>query len=806
MKAKKLKTKIEHHYSTTLSRVRDEQSPWYLYLATAMTVRDQISEAWRTTRERRRDDGEKRVFYLSMEFLLGRALTNALKNLDMDDAARKAMERYGVTIEELQAQESDAGLGNGGLGRLAACFLDSCASMDLPVTGYGLRYEYGMFHQSVENGYQVERPDHWLLRGYPWEIERSELSRRIKFFGRTETFEDDDGNTCYRWTDTHDVIAVPYDLPIPGYRNNVVNTLRLWASQATDQFDLGEFNAGSYAESVAQKNAAENITMVLYPNDASENGKALRLQQQYFLASASMQDIIGQWVKHHGMDFSGFADAHCFQLNDTHPAITVAELMRILLDVYKLEWDEAWSIVTSTVAYTNHTLLPEALETWSVALFRHMLPRLLDIIFEINARFLSEVAAAYPGDQDIQRTLSIITEDDDPQIRMAHLAVVGSFSVNGVAALHSELITTQLFREFHDLWPWKFNNKTNGVSPRRWLAHCNPKLSSLITEAIGDEWQNDLTHIEDLHRHVDDSDFAERWLNVKQDNKVCLANYLGRKTGVALAPEMMVDVQVKRIHEYKRQLLNVLHVIYQYHKIHQGEAAPSAGRFVLIGGKAAPGYAMAKTIIKLINNVAEAVNNDPAVNDQLRMTFVPNYSVTAMEQICPAADLSSQISTAGKEASGTGNMKLMMNGAVTIGTADGANIEILDRVGEDNFFLFGLSAAEVQAKRCDYDPNRIIEEDADFSAVMNLLQSGQFNMFEPGIFDCIIRHIRDPHDPWMIAADFRAFVDAQDDAMAAYMDKPRWARMSIVNTASSAHFSSDRTIEEYERDIWRTRS
>jgi len=805
MKSATMRKRIDRHFATTLGRTADERSPWYLYLATAMAVRDRVFDEWRETKQRRHQDAEKQVFYLSMEFLLGRTLSNTLKNLDLELPAREALCELGAKLEEVQAEESDAGLGNGGLGRLAACFLDSCASMDLPVTGYGLRYDYGMFHQAIENGYQIEQPDHWLLRGYPWEIERSELSRVVRFFGRSEAFQDEEGALRYRWVDSSDVMAVPYDLPIPGDRNGVVNTLRLWSSEATAQFDLGEFNAGGYAESVAQKNAADSITMVLYPNDASENGKALRLQQQYLLVSASLQDVLAQWTLNHGHDFDDFAAQHCFQLNDTHPAIAVAEFMRLLLDEHRLGWDDAWAITSQTMAYTNHTLLPEALEVWSVDLFVRMLPRVFEIVREINARFMTAVARTWPGDQDRKRRMSIITEGPYPQVRMAHLAVVGSFSVNGVAALHSRLLKTQLFRDFSEYTPAKFNNKTNGVSPRRWLAHCNPGLSQLITQAIGSGWLEDLSQIRKLAEYQNDASFLARWGEVRMANKKQLARYVREVAGVDFAPQMLVDVQVKRIHEYKRQLLNVLHVIHLYDRIHRGDPVIGPGRMVLIGGKAAPGYAMAKKIIKLVNNVAQCINDDVSLDGRLRMAFLQNYSVSAMERICPGTDLSEQISTAGKEASGTGNMKLMMNGAVTIGTADGANIEIFERVGKDAFFLFGLTAEEVTAQRNSYDPNRIINEDKDLSRVMALLEGGQFNLFEPGIFDDVVAHIRNPQDPWMIAADFRTYVDTQQQVEIAFADPQRWQRMSLRNTSSSSYFSSDRTIREYDRDIWHVR-
>jgi starch phosphorylase len=659
-----------------------------------------------------------------------------------------------------------------------------------------------MFHQKIDNGYQVECPDHWLRDGNPWEIESPENTVRIKFFGHTDYYADQAGKQRARWVNTHDVLAVPYDVPVPGYRNDIVNTLRLWKSEATDEFDLEEFNAGSYTEAVAAKNLAEQITMVLYPNDASENGKELRLRQQYFLASASLQDVLHRWVKFNGTDFGRFAEKTGFQLNDTHPTIAVAELMRLLMDDYQLGWEEAWEITSSTMAYTNHTLLPEALERWPVALFRELLPRLLDIIYEINARFLVQVAQHWPGDTARERRMSIIEEGEYPQVRMAYLAIVGSFSVNGVAALHTELLKEGLFSDFYQLWPQKFNNKTNGVTPRRWLAHCNPGLTALVSEVIGEQWITDLDDIARLRPFAEEEDFRLRWRAVKRANKVRLVELVRRECRVEFDPEMLFDVQVKRIHEYKRQLLNVLHVIHLYDRVVRGDVEGLQPRCILIGGKAAPGYAMAKTIIKLVNNVAAVINADARLKPWLRVAFLPNYRVTAMEVICPGTDLSEQISTAGKEASGTGNMKFMMNGAPTIGTLDGANIEIREAVGNENFFLFGLEAHEVDAARQDYDPDSIIAADEAFSRVMSLLESGHFNLFEPGIFDPVISSIRSRHDAWMTAADFRGYVEAQQRVSAAYRDTEAWTRMSIFNTAASGRFSSDRTIGDYSREIW----
>ncbi|HBA86577.1 MAG TPA: glycogen phosphorylase [Geobacter sp.] len=794
-----------HHYFHHLGRDKYCRSIRYHYQALAFTVRERLIERWNNTRYGYINADTKTGYYLSLEFLMGRALGNAMLNLGLEDAAHKALEELGLVLEDLVEEENDAGLGNGGLGRLAACFLDSCATLQLPVMGYGIRYEYGMFRQRIEDGRQVEEPDHWLRDGNPWEMERPEYTQRVRFGGRCECIRNDDGTLNYRWVDTHEVLAIPYDIPIPGYQNGTVNSLRLWKANATDVFDLEEFNAGSYTESVAMKNAAENITMVLYPNDASENGKELRLRQQYFLASASLQDVIARWIHRQGRVFGHFAERNCFQLNDTHPSCAVPELMRLLIDEQGMGWEEAWSITSRTMAYTNHTLLPEALEKWPLSLFRQLLPRILDIILEINARFLSEVSSRWPGDGEKLRNMSIIEEGPVPMVRMAYLAIVGSFSVNGVAALHSQLLAQGLFRDFFELWPEKFNNKTNGVTPRRWLAKCNTGLTRLISSKIGDGFVAELGRIREIAPYADDPEFREQWHAVKQANKERLAAMVQEQCGVTFNPAGMFDVQVKRIHEYKRQLLNVLHVIHLYDRIKRGDTDNWTDRCVLIGGKAAPGYFMAKLIIKLISNVAKVVNDDPVVGDRLKVAFLPNYRVTAMEVICPGTDLSEQISTAGKEASGTGNMKFMMNGAVTIGTLDGANIEIREEVGDDNFFVFGLTAEQVEQMRGSYNPRGIVAADPDMERVMQLLASGHFNMFENGIFDPILAAINSPHDPWMVAADFRSFVLAQRRAAETYRDRERWTRMSIVNSARSGKFSTDRTINEYNDEIWHLR-
>ena len=799
-----LTTDLKRYYSHHLAQDKGCVSGHYTYTSLALAIRDRLFERMKQTKQAYNESGCKQAYYLSMEFLMGRAMGNAALNLGLDDIATEVLHDLGLSFEELAALEHDAGLGNGGLGRLAACFIDSCATLQLPVTGYGLRYEYGMFQQEIKDGHQYENPDHWLRDGNPWELERPELSQRVKFGGHTEFRpHPETGEMVAQWVNTNDVLAVPYDLPIPGYQNGTVNKLRLWKSTATDEFNLEDFNAGSYTEAVAAKNSAENISMVLYPNDSSENGKALRLRQQYFLASASLQDILRCWTSAKGRDFTNFAAKNCFQLNDTHPTVAVAELMRLLMDENGLTWTEAWKITTETMAYTNHTLLPEALEKWSVNLFSHLLPRVLEIIFEINARFLREVAAHWPGDKSKLAQLSIIEEGHTQSVRMAHLAIVGSFSVNGVAALHSELLQKGLFNTFYQLWPHKFNNKTNGVTQRRWMAWCNPELNKLISANIGTGWITDLDQLSQLASKVNDVEFKQQWRAAKTSNKKRLAALVKDATGVDFNTDAMFDIQVKRIHEYKRQLLNVLHVIHLYDRIKRGDTVGMAKRCVLFGGKAAPGYAMAKEIIKLINSVASVVNSDPEVGDLLKVVFYPNYQVSAMEIICPAADLSEQISTAGKEASGTGNMKFMMNGAITIGTLDGANIEIREEVGDDNFFLFGLTETEVETAKEGYNPRAIIAEDDDLNRVIGLLESGHFNPLAPQLFDNVINAMTSPHDPWLTIADFRSFIDAQALAGEAYQDEDRWTRMSILNSAYSGKFSTDRTMREYNEHIWK---
>jgi starch phosphorylase len=793
---------VTHYYWRTLGRRTIHKQEPFLFQAVAMSVRDRLMERRNNTRVAVQRDNHRRACYLSLEFLMGRLLRNALLNLDLEDEAASALGRLGMELEDAAEREHDAGLGNGGLGRLAACFLDSCATLGLPVTGYGIRYNYGMFRQSIEDGYQREEPDNWLREGFPWEIKRIELAQTIRFGGHSTAYTDSRGELRHTWTGTSDVLAIPYDVPIPGYRNDIANTLRLWSAAATDEFDLDEFNAGGYMEAVAAKNDAEKITMVLYPNTATVSGHELRLRQQYFLASASLQDTLRIWRRRHGNELDDFAEKHCFQLNDTHPAVAVPELMRLLMDEYGLTWDDAWNITRKTMAYTNHTLLPEALEQWPVEIFARLLPRLLDIIVEINERTLAEVAGRWPGDNGRLERMSLITGGDVPMVRMAHLAIVGSYSVNGVAALHSELLRTGLFRDFAELWPDKFNNKTNGVTQRRWLAACNPQLAALITSRIGDGWVTDLPQLEQLRAYAGEPEFQQQWREVKLRNKARLSREIESRTGIAVDTRMMFDVQVKRIHEYKRQLLNLLHAIHLYDRVLRGEGDDILPRAIIIGGKAAPGYAMAKDVIKCICTFSDVINADPQAADKLRLIFFPDYNVSAMELICPAAELSEQISTAGKEASGTGNMKFMMNGALTIGTLDGANVEIREAVGDDNFFLFGLTVDDIEALRPNYDPQAIVAADEDLARVVRRMTAGTFDDATNAVLRGVAQSIMNPHDQWMTAADFRSFVDAQQRVEAAYRDASHWTGMSILNTASSGRFSTDRTISDYNAEIW----
>jgi starch phosphorylase len=737
-----------------------------------------------------------------MEFLMGRLISTSLLNLGLYDECKEICKELGFELSEILEEEHDMGLGNGGLGRLASCFMDSLASMELPATGYGIRYQYGIFEQKISENRQIERPDNWLKFGTPWELMRADRSFIIRIAGKVQTRTDEDGNEHFEWVDTRKVLAVAHDINIPGYKNNYVNTLRLWQARPQKDFDFHKFNQGDYIESVEDKNIAENITKVLYPNDNTVVGKELRLKQQYFFVSASIQDIIRKH-KIRGNSMHNFHEKNVLQLNDTHPAIAIAELMHILLDQEMMDWEEAWAVTEKTFAYTNHTVLNEALEKWSVELFRKLLPRHLQIIFEINSRFLNRVRTHFRNNLNIIRELSLIEEGDDQKIRMANLASIGSFSINGVAGLHTEILKARLFHNFHELFPEKLTNKTNGVTHRRWLLHANPKLSQLITETIGDDWIHDLSHLSKLAAYAEDDNFQKKWDNVKLENKQHLIEYVRDNYHIDLNPKSIFDVQIKRIHEYKRQLLNILHVITLYNRIKDNPNADYVPRTVLFGGKAAPGYLRAKQIIHLINEVATIVNNDNEIGDKLKVLFLENYSVSLAEKIIPAANLSEQISTAGFEASGTGNMKFMMNGALTIGTEDGANIEIIEEVGKENAFIFGMNATEVNdLKSNNYIPDEVINSDYELSRIFKMIEDNFFSPIEFGIFNDILHNLR-YNDFYCLVQDYQEYITAQLQVEKEYANKKLWIKKSILNTAYSGRFSSDRTIAEYNKDIWK---
>ncbi len=801
--AEALKRSFLRHVAFTQAKVPGFATARDRYVALALSVRDRLINRWIATRRAYyENDSTKRVYYLSLEFLMGRMLGNSLVNMQIYDECYQALYELGHDLEDLRYLEEEAGLGNGGLGRLAACFLDSMATLELPGYGYGIRYDFGMFHQRIEDGHQIEVPDEWLRLGNPWEIARPEHTLRIQFYGRPEYYVDEEGHERCRWVDTKDVEALPYDMPIPGYDNNTVNTLRLFSARSTHEFDLDYFNHGDYGRACEDKSRTENITKVLYPKDNFEQGRELRLKQEYLLVSAALQDILHRFQMQHD-DWKLLPERAAIQLNDTHPALAIPELMRLLMDIEGLGWDEAWDICTKTFAYTNHTVLPEAMERWSSGLLGNLLPRHLQIIYEINHRFLEQVEERFPGDEALRARMSLIEEGGDQKVRMAHLAIVGSHSVNGVSALHTEILKDRVLADFHHFYPGRFNNKTNGVTPRRWLKKANPPLSYLISDVIGDRWVTELDHLRELIPLADDEEFQERWRAVKQINKERLADYVSRKQGLSLDPNLMLDCQVKRIHDYKRQLLNILHTITLYNRLKSGNEAPNVPRTVLFAGKAAPGYYHAKLTIKLANAVAEVLNSDPETREHLHVLFTPNYGVTLAEHIIPAAELSEQISTAGLEASGTGNMKFALNGAVTIGTLDGANIEIDEEVGRDNVFIFGLSAEEVEAKKAaGYDPWQHYHQCEELRVALDMIRDNAFSHHEPGLFQPLLDRLLHEGDPYLVLADFEAYVACQERVSAAYADPKLWTRMSILNTACSGKFSSDRTIWQYAEEIW----
>jgi len=785
-----------------IGREVDTASFYNKYQCIAIAVRTRLMDRWLETEKRYREADVKRVYYLSLEFLMGRTLQNAILNLDMEEEAREAIRELGVVLEDIYEAEHDAGLGNGGLGRLAACFLDSMATLDIPAKGYGIRYEYGIFNQLIENGYQVEKPDYWLFRGNPWETLRVERMQRVRFYGRTRPYVDETGKYQVDWIETDDVYALAHEIPIPGYRTKTVNLLTLWSVRAGDEFNLEYFNHGDYLKAVEQQTVSENISKVLYPNDNIAAGKELRLKQEYFFASASLQEILENYLQDHD-DLGLIPDRVAIHLNDTHPSIAIPEMMHLLVDRHHMAWETAWDITTRTFAYTNHTLLPEALETWDVELLGRLLPRHMEIIYEINRRFMIEVCEAFPDDADLASRLSILQEGSPGRVRMAHLAVVGSHSVNGVAALHTRLLRESLMADFYRLWPEKFNNKTNGVTQRRWLRQANPALARLISEHIGDAWVTDLKALEKLLEKTDDEGFQDDWRAVKEMNRLVLAREIEETLGIEVDSAGMFDVQVKRIHEYKRQLLNALGVIARYFRIKSDPRGDWVGRTVMIGGKAAPGYTMAKLIIKLINDVGKVINSDPDTSDRLKLIFMPNYGVSIAERIFPGSDLSEQISTAGMEASGTGNMKFALNGALTIGTLDGANIEIRDAVGEENIFIFGLNNREVaEKKESGYTPWDPYYQNPELRKVLDAIRDGFFSPDDPGRFRPIVDSLLQGGDPYMLLADFGAYMACQERVDACYRNPIEWTRKSIRNVAKMGYFSTDRTIREYAADIW----
>jgi starch phosphorylase len=771
------------------------------YMALAYTVRDRLLHRWLNSAETYLKKDVRVVCYLSAEFLMGPHLGNNLLNLGIYERVRRAVQESGLDLLELIAEEEEPGLGNGGLGRLAACFLDSLATLEIPAIGYGIRYEFGIFDQEIRDGWQVEITDKWLRYGNPWEIVRPEDSVEVNLGGKTVPYEDDRGHFRVRWVPDRVIKGIPCDTPVLGYQVSTANTLRLWKAEAVESFDFQTFNVGDYYGAVNHKVASENLTKILYPNDEQIQGKRLRLEQQYFFVSCSLQDMLRIHLLA-GNGLNNFHEKFAVQLNDTHPAIAIAELMRLLVDRYHLDWEKAWQITQKTFSYTNHTLLPEALEKWSLSLFSEVLPRHIEIIYEINQRFLDSVRLKYPADNQKLRNLSLIDESGDKYVRMAHLAAVGSHHINGVAQLHTELLKKDVLHDFYELFPEKFTNKTNGVTPRRWMLLANPRLSRLISEAIGDRWITHLNELKKLENFVEDSSFRQKWQKIKLDIKKELAQFIHKRTGVVVNPESMFDIQVKRLHEYKRQHLNVLHIITLYNRIKNNPNLEVTPRTFIFGGKAAPSYRMAKLIIKFINSVADVVNRDPDVRDRLKVVFLPDYNVTNGQKIYPAADLSEQISTAGKEASGTGNMKFSMNGALTIGTLDGANVEIREEVGAENFFLFGLNVEEVdRLKAKGYRPSDYYNANPELQEAIELILSGFFSHGDVQLFKPLIDSLM-YQDQYLLFADYQSYIECQGQVNQAYLDRDRWTKMSILNVARMGKFSSDRAIQEYSQEIW----
>jgi len=800
-----IKSQFLSHLEYSLVKDTTNVQPWDVYYALSLTLRDRLIERWLRTQYEYRKQDVKKVYYLSREFLIGRLLGNSLINMDAYDGVYDVLRQMGHSLEDIVEEEPDMGLGNGGLGRLAACFMDSLATQAYPAYGYGIRYEFGIFKQNIVQGYQVEEPDHWLKKGCPWEIQRPEITYRVRFGGRVLSEEQSDGRVLHRWVDTEDVMAVAWDIPIPGYKVDNVNNLRLWQATATDEFDFDYFNSGDYVKAVEKKNISENISKVLYPNDNMHLGRILRLKQEYFFVSATLKDIFAGWKRDHD-SFRDLPLKIAIQLNDTHPAIAIPEMLRILIDEEQLSWEDAWQITQGVFSYTNHTILPEALEKWSVKLFEELLPRHLMLIYQINNQVLSEISRLYPGNIIRMRNMSIIEEGPEKSLRMAQLCLHGSHTVNGVAQLHSNILKERVFPDFYEMRPTMFQNKTNGITPRLWLRACNPHLASLITEHIGDSWVRDLANIRGIEQYADDADFLDGVLEAKGINKKNLARHIYRSTGIRVEAGAMFDVQIKRLHEYKRQLLNVLGTLARYWRIKHDPQGSYVPRVVIFAGKAAPGYFMAKRLIKLINSIADVINKDPDIKDRLKVVFLPNYTVSLAEKIIPAADLSEQISTAGFEASGTGNMKFALNGALTIGTLDGATVEMAQEIGEENMFIFGLKAEEVSAlKQQGYDPWHYYHSDPLLKEVIDSIRGDLFCPTEPGIFNSIAQSLLENGDPYLMLADFQSYLAASQRADELYSQPREWARTAIVNIARSGKFSADRAIREYAEDIWKVK-
>ncbi len=798
-----MKKSILHHVVSFQGRDPQRAGNSDIYKALAYTLRDIMTEKWIKTQKNYYEKEKKRVYYLSLEFLIGRSLSNAMINLGIFNEVKTAVEELGFDLNDLAEEEEDAALGNGGLGRLAACFMDSIATLKIPAYGYGIRYEYGLFYQQLIDGYQVESPDNWLRYGTPWEYDRKMPVFPVHFYGRVSGYQDEQGRYRVQWIETEDVMAIPCDIMIPGFENDNVINMRLWTARASRELDLSFFNRGDYIGAVQSKVSSETISKVLYPPDHNLAGQELRLKQQYFFVAATFQDIMRRYKKKNA-NFDKFSDRVAIQLNDTHPSIAIPELMRLLLDIEGLNWEKAWGICVQSFAYTNHTLMPEALEKWTVEMMGRVLPRHLEIIYEINQRFLDLVKIQYPGDANRLQTMSIIEEGDVKKIRMAHLAIVGSHSVNGVAELHTQLLKDNLFHQFHQFYPGKFNSKTNGITPRRWLRLANPKLSSLISGRIGTDWVTDLDSLRGLEPFVTDSSFCKQWRDVKLANKQRLAKLIEKECGVIVNPHSMFDVQVKRIHEYKRQLLNCLHVISLYHEMLRNPEHTLAPRTVIFAGKAAPSYWKAKLIIKLITSIADLVNNDPRIGEKLRVVFLPNYNVSQAEVIMPAADLSEQISTAGTEASGTGNMKFSLSGALTIGTLDGANIEIQEEVGEENIFIFGMTAEEVEYERLNISrsPEKICKENELVADIINSIKNGSFSRGDRKLFTPLVESLLSEDDPYLLMLDLESYLACQKRVNAVFLDQDKWTEMSILNVARMGKFSTDRTIRQYAEEIW----